>query len=257
MDYYELTRKHEGFTPKAFWDHKQWTNGFGTRARSPNEVIDKAEAQRRYDVEREKARAEVRKLGAFSTGREEALTDLTFNAGAGWQNAGLGDAVKRGDWEEAKKRFLQYNRASGQPMAGLARRRADFAVGFDDNGTAAPTQVAAIPNILQSGYGRKSGNVPASNATPSSAFASASPTTQPAKEAAGGALGAFSLASLSKGVGDAIGAFGDARKEQGEQASKALQATMAANASALQDDPSQQMALQMMLKRREGRGAFA
>src|ERR1700757_2553084 len=25
-------RQQEGFTPKAFWDYKQWTNGYGTKA---------------------------------------------------------------------------------------------------------------------------------------------------------------------------------------------------------------------------------
>jgi len=48
-------KKIEGFQAHAFWDYKQYTNGYGTRAKTANEVIDKAEAIRRLTVELNKA----------------------------------------------------------------------------------------------------------------------------------------------------------------------------------------------------------
>ena len=37
----------EQFTAKAFWDYKQYTNGYGTKANGPDEVITKEEAENR------------------------------------------------------------------------------------------------------------------------------------------------------------------------------------------------------------------
>jgi len=34
---------------KATWDFQQFTNGFGTRAEKPNEIIGRDEADRRFD----------------------------------------------------------------------------------------------------------------------------------------------------------------------------------------------------------------
>jgi GH24 family phage-related lysozyme (muramidase) len=37
----------EGFSAKAFWDNQQYSIGYGTKANSPDEVIDESEAERR------------------------------------------------------------------------------------------------------------------------------------------------------------------------------------------------------------------
>src|SRR5258708_27936661 len=36
-------KKQEGYSAKAYWDYKQWTSGYGTKANSATEVIDEAE----------------------------------------------------------------------------------------------------------------------------------------------------------------------------------------------------------------------
>ena len=49
MNYYKLVeqiKKDEGFTPVSFWDYKQWTWGFGTKAPGPNAVIDIVAAEK-------------------------------------------------------------------------------------------------------------------------------------------------------------------------------------------------------------------
>lgn len=123
-EYLDAITGFEGFTPKATWDYKQWSNGYGTRARFPGEVISQAEAKQRYQQELEAANRQVKSLGvALDPGKEAALTDLTYNSGSKWMNSGLGQAVKAGDWNTAKQRFLQYNKAGGRTLPGLVKRR--------------------------------------------------------------------------------------------------------------------------------------
>ena len=49
--YLSAIKKFEGFTEKASWDYAQYTNGYGTRAKSPDETITRAEAARRFRAE--------------------------------------------------------------------------------------------------------------------------------------------------------------------------------------------------------------
>ena len=123
----------EKFTDKPFWDHKQFTSGFGTKAKNKNEKITKEEATKRLDKRLKKDVSRIEKFVPDNTpqGIKNALTSLSFNAGTGWMKAGLGSAVKKGDWKEAKKRFLQYNKASGKVQKGLVKRRKIEAEWFD------------------------------------------------------------------------------------------------------------------------------
>lgn len=120
----DAIKKFEGYTPKASWDYRQHSVGYGTKARFPGETIDQAEADRRFQQEIGSARGYVRGLGVpLQPGQEAALTSLTFNAGPGWINSGLGQAVRSGNWDEASRRFVQYNKAGGQVLPGLQARR--------------------------------------------------------------------------------------------------------------------------------------
>ena len=120
----DAIKKFEGYTPKASWDYRQHSIGYGTKARFPGETIDQAEADRRFQQEIGSARGYVRGLGVpLQPGQEAALTSLTFNAGPGWINSGLGQAVRSGNWDEASRRFVQYNKAGGQVLPGLQSRR--------------------------------------------------------------------------------------------------------------------------------------
>jgi lysozyme len=122
--YLDAIRGFEGFTAKADWDYAQFTNGYGTRAKHPGEVIDKAEADRRFKAEIAEARAIVERHAAnASEGTKAALTSLTFNAGDKWIRSGLGEAVRSGDMERVREIFVQYNKAGGEVLPGLARRR--------------------------------------------------------------------------------------------------------------------------------------
>ena len=123
--YLDAIRKFEGFAQRAEWDYAQHTNGYGTRALFPGEVIDRAEAERRFQSEINQARAIVeRNVPNADEGTKAALTSLTFNAGDKWTRSGLGEALRQGDTENARELFLQYNKAGGQTLPGLAARRA-------------------------------------------------------------------------------------------------------------------------------------
>ena len=117
-------KKFEGFSAKAVWDYKQYTNGFGTKATSATEVIDEAEAEKRLAVEIGKAAHSVETFAPDAPlGVKQALTDLTYNAGFGWSEHSLGAAVKAQKWDTVKADILQYNHAGGQVLAGLTARR--------------------------------------------------------------------------------------------------------------------------------------
>ena len=127
-DFDQTVKGFEGWAPRAAWDYRQHTNGWGTRAQYPGEIIDRDEAQRRYDAEIARAHGAVTSFApSLDAGTTKALTDLTFNAGTKWQSAGLGEAIRQGDMEKARTLYQQYVNAGGQPLPGLIDRRQKMA----------------------------------------------------------------------------------------------------------------------------------
>lgn len=123
--YLDAIKRFEGYAPQAKWDYAQHSNGFGTRALYPGELIDRAEAERRFSDEIAQARAIVeRYAGDMDEGTKAALTSLTYNAGTKWTSSGLGEAVRRGDLDAVRDLFREYNKAGGQILPGLVERRA-------------------------------------------------------------------------------------------------------------------------------------
>ena len=121
----DAIKTFEGFAEKASWDYAQHSNGYGTKALYPGEVIDKIEAERRFKGEISKAQAIVdAQLPDLDDGTRAAMTSLTYNAGTAWINAGLGEALRAGNLEKARSIFLEYNKAGGQVLPGLVARRA-------------------------------------------------------------------------------------------------------------------------------------
>lgn len=127
--YLDAIRNFEGYTPQAKWDYAQLSNGYGTKARFAGEVIDRVEAERRFQSEVSAARSIVEKAAPHvDEGTKAALTSLTYNAGTAWIESGLGDAVRRGDLEAARDIFQQYNKAGGSTLPGLVNRRSQEAL---------------------------------------------------------------------------------------------------------------------------------
>jgi GH24 family phage-related lysozyme (muramidase) len=128
----DFIKKEEGFTPKAFWDYKQWTNGYGTKAASASEVIDEATATQRLRAEIAAADRHVTSfMPNLPKGQHQALLDLTYNAGPGWEEGSLGTAVKAQKIDTIKSDILQYNHAGGQVLPGLTTRREAEVSWFD------------------------------------------------------------------------------------------------------------------------------
>lgn len=122
--YLDEIRRFEGYTSVAKPDYTQYSNGYGTKARFAGEIIDRAEAERRFQAEISDAKASVERFAPDADeGTKAALTSLTYNAGAKWMNAGLGEAVRCGDMSKARELFLQYTHAGGQSLPGLVNRR--------------------------------------------------------------------------------------------------------------------------------------
>jgi lysozyme len=141
--YLEAIKGFEGFQPKATWDHKQYSSGYGTKA-EPGEVIDRATAEQRFQEAVQKAAAHVDSVNPnLPAGARAALISLTYNAGPGWSQSGLGELVKAGDLQGAQARLLEYNKASGQVNPGLVNRRAAEAAWFGSPAVQQPAQQVA------------------------------------------------------------------------------------------------------------------
>ena len=140
VSYLDTIKRFEGFATQAKWDYAQFTNGYGTKAAHPGEQISREEADRRFKKEISEAALLVDRFAPnLDSGTRAALTSLTFNAGTKWMSAGLGEAIKSGNLEEGRKIFLQYNKAGGDVLPGLARRRLEEATWFGNAQIANPT----------------------------------------------------------------------------------------------------------------------
>lgn len=152
--YLDSIRSFEGFTAHAGPDYKQWSNGYGTRARHPGEVIDRVEAEHRFQVEITAARQAVARFApTLDEGSAAALTSLTFNAGPAWMTSGLGAAIKADDMGEARHIFARYVHAGGEVLPGLVQRRAIEAQWFG-NGAAGHPERAAPPTVPSAPVGQ-------------------------------------------------------------------------------------------------------
>jgi len=82
----ELVRQlkiDEGFQRKAFWDNKQYTNGYGTEAENSEEIIDQIIAEERLCVQAEKSINDVVRNFDFVLDQKIilALANMRFNLG--------------------------------------------------------------------------------------------------------------------------------------------------------------------------------
>lgn len=154
--YVSQIKRFEGYAPRAQWDYKQYSGGYGTRA-EPGEVFTLEKAEQRLAEELAVAHRHVKGLGReLPPGWEPALTSLTYNAGPKWLESGLGEAVRAGDWPRAQALFAQYNKAGGEFNKGLAARRAQELAWVTGNAPAAtpqgstPQDMAVAPAVSSS-----------------------------------------------------------------------------------------------------------
>ena len=129
---YDYVLKTESFSPTAKWDYKQWSNGYGTKAKSKDEVIDEPTAMKRFKthIDHNMTKVEAFVPNETPLGLIHALTSLSYNSGYRWMRAGLGKAVKKLDYDDIETRFKQYNKVTNkqgvlEESKGLTNRRID------------------------------------------------------------------------------------------------------------------------------------
>jgi lysozyme len=124
-------KDREGFRSAPYPDGKQTSIGYGTRAQPGETSISRDDAEARLNKEVGNAAQAVDNFAPNLPPQiRNALTDLTYNTGTKWQQSGLGQAVKAGDWQTAQGLFQQYNKANGQESPGLVARRQALAPAF-------------------------------------------------------------------------------------------------------------------------------
>src|SRR5438045_1145085 len=114
--YLDAIKATEGYAPSASWDYKQYSSGYGTKAQAGDENIPpdqlKAVYEQRFQDEIKRASDHVDSVNPnLPPGVRAALTSLTYNAGPGWSQSGLGDLIRAGDLQGAAGKFLEYNKA--------------------------------------------------------------------------------------------------------------------------------------------------
>jgi GH24 family phage-related lysozyme (muramidase) len=128
----EFIANFEGFRPTPYHDVDHLSIGFGTRARSPSDRVDRAEGYRRLRAHVEKhVGPAVRKLKPFGQDQFDALACAGYNLGAGVldPDGQIGRAVLAGDYRLAGDVLLNYVKADldgdgdKEVLAGLVRRR--------------------------------------------------------------------------------------------------------------------------------------
>ena len=134
----EWVAKKENFTNKAFADYGTTNIGYGTAANGRT-TIDEPTARAEMNAELGRHLATIDALNPNTPPAiRNSLASLGFNTGgAALKGTGLADAVKRGDWKQAKEIFVQYDKvtdASGakKPLHGLTIRRGQGAQAFDN-----------------------------------------------------------------------------------------------------------------------------
>jgi lysozyme len=145
--YIDQIKGFEGYSPNAAWDYKQSSSGYGTRAQPGDENLPpdqlKAIHEQRFTDEISKAASAVDAVNPnLPPGARAALISLTYNAGPGWAQSGLGDLVRSGDLQGAQQRLLEYNKAGGEVNPGLVKRRTAESAWFNGQAAPAPQQTA-------------------------------------------------------------------------------------------------------------------
>ncbi len=153
--YLDAIKGFEGYSPTPAWDYKQTSSGYGTVAQPgdaniPPEQLKDIHEQRFQDAI-SKASDHVDNVNPnLPPGVKAALTSLTYNAGPGWAQSGLGDLVRAGDLQGAQAKLLEYNKAGGEVNPGLVARRAKEAAWFNQAPQIAQASPASPANAPQS-----------------------------------------------------------------------------------------------------------
>jgi lysozyme len=127
IDKLQVIKELEGFSPKAHWDFKQHSVGYGTKANSPTEQLTKEQAEVRLREHVEKAVDPVidRAIKVPLTDKQRAaVTSLIYNVGSNaFEKSKFLKKLNAGDLEGAAGELDDWTKAGGQVQPGLVKRR--------------------------------------------------------------------------------------------------------------------------------------
>ena len=127
----DLIAKHEGFSSEAYWDHNQWSVGYGSyagsRDRNTPPTINNISRAEGRQLLAQQLPAYERSVGKYDStynwtdNERAALTSFAYNIGSIDQLTANGTRSR----EEIAAKMLEYNKASGRELSGLTSRRRD------------------------------------------------------------------------------------------------------------------------------------
>lgn len=126
-----LTKYFERFRSEAYFDYKQFTNGWGTKAKNSKEVISLEEGNKRFkktwSMHYSKLEKDFPNLDKHKTA---ILTSFSYNTGGIKKNSNLYKLLKNYEKDPNKEnlelvcsKMKDYVNASGNPLKGLIKRR--------------------------------------------------------------------------------------------------------------------------------------
>ena len=155
-DLIDAIASQERFEPRAYWDEKQYSIGYGTKTTNQNEVIDEPEARRRLKERVATDRSFVSSYGKshgynWNDCQVDALTSFVYNLGRG----GLEQVTNNGTRTNAEiaEKMLEYNgvsRDSGYVVLdGLTKRRKSESDWFKSgSGLGTPTPSSNTAGVM-------------------------------------------------------------------------------------------------------------
>ena len=147
----DKVKEMESFYARAYWDYKQWSIGYGTKAGGAGETITEEAAEKALAAELAQSQAAVDAAAAsvglkLTPGQRDALTSFDFNTG---------DAAKLitssgGNIAEIERRMPSWNKVTqgGRKVVSpglVARRAKEVAMFRSKGGEAAAAQATAAP----------------------------------------------------------------------------------------------------------------
>lgn len=126
-DCIDLVKHFEGFVAKAYkCPAGVWTIGYGhTLNVHPTDVITEGQASVMLQEELDEFAEKVSKLVKKATQSQfDAMVSFAYNVGvAALASSTLLKKHNAGDYAEAQKQFLRWDKAAGKTLAGLTKRR--------------------------------------------------------------------------------------------------------------------------------------
>jgi len=121
-----FVKKHEQFSPTPYWDYKQYSIGYGTKALPTDKKISESEAANRLiktiKSHRDSVIADAKRWKYKWTPTQiNALTSFRYNVGS------LNKLTNNGtrNSKVIAKKILEYDKAGGKSLPGLTKRRMD------------------------------------------------------------------------------------------------------------------------------------